>query len=69
MHPVEPDGLPCAEQHVRVLDDLREGSKYDVLTDQEWDFVERCLTFDWEQRPSTKDLLSSAYIMHGPGEQ
>lgn len=63
----KPVGLLLRAEHGSTLQALRQEPQYAALTDREWTFVERCLAFDWQQRPSASDLLSGDYAVDGPG--
>jgi hypothetical protein len=63
----KPVGLLSRDAHASTLQAMRQAAQYAALTDREWAFVERCLTFDWQQRPSVSDLLGTAYVLDGPG--
>jgi serine/threonine protein kinase len=63
----QPVGLLSRDAHASVLQAMRQAAQYAALADREWAFVERCLTFDWQQRPSVSDLLDEDYVVYGPG--
>lgn len=63
----EPGGLFHRDAHASTLQVLRQESRFAGLTEAEWSFVGRCLTFDWQQRPSARELLGDAYVVHGAG--
>lgn len=61
----EPGRLWDKAAHASTLQALRQ--EFTSLTDTEWSFVTRCVTFDWQQRPSARELLGDAYVVHGAG--
>lgn len=64
----EPGGLFNKNAHASTLQALQQEARHTAgLTETEWSFVTRCLTFDWQQRPSVRELLGDAYVVHGAG--
>jgi serine/threonine protein kinase len=51
--------------HQAALQRMKQSSKYAALTEREWGFIERCLAYNWEQRPTTTDLWGDKYISTG----
>jgi hypothetical protein len=49
----------------RTLATLRSRPPYMQLSQVEWDFIQRCLTYDWKERPTMSMLAADDYIVKG----
>lgn len=53
------------EGSARTLAALRSSPSYKHLSQAEWDFIQRCLTYDWKERPTAAMLTEDDYIVKG----
>jgi hypothetical protein len=44
---------------------MKQSRKYKTITTREWAFIDRCLAFDWQQRPTAEQLYDDDYIQLG----
>lgn len=54
-----------SEGNANTLATLRSSPTYKHLLQVEWDFIKRCLTYDWKERPTTAMLAKDDYIVKG----
>jgi hypothetical protein len=59
-------GLRGQDTHQEALQGIKQSPKYKTLTHREWAFIEKCLAYELEERPTADKLDSGVYIMRGP---
>jgi hypothetical protein len=60
--------LSGRKENAQTLATLR-SKPYMHLSQVEWNFVRRCMTYDWKERPTTTMLTEDEYIVKGVLEQ
>jgi serine/threonine protein kinase len=52
--------------HTAALQGMKQSPMYATLTQREWAFIDRCLAYDWKQRPTAEHLFEDDnYILSG----
>lgn len=62
----ELEGLRQQGTHADTLQDMKQSQKYRTITVREWAFIERCLAYKRQQRPTAEELYRDSYITFGP---
>jgi serine/threonine protein kinase len=57
------------ESNAQALAAMRASQPYIRLLQVEWDFIQRCMAYDWKERPTTAMLASDSYISKGVTEK
>jgi hypothetical protein len=49
--------------HQATLQAMQQSPQYASITRCEWGFIQRCLTYDWQQRPTVEQLFHDKYML------